>query len=731
LNLAIEKRRCSKSEGGSIKMSSTVNRREFLTLAASASLTFNPLATALSSYSGQDNSGTAKPLQAAPQRSWVKQGVVAASNMEALSFVRRRGGEDLNYAEEWRADLSDATVRTLLDQGVNLILVTLHKGAGLKAEAQDIAIAKEFVQAAHRRGLRVGGYVGATLFYETLEAEQPASKDWRQIDEFGNPLYYTPAQTFRYMACRNNPEYIAYIKRVLQVGVQDLHMDMIHFDQMMWWTAPASCHCSHCQNQFRAFLKNRYPAERALSRFGFEDVGLLSIPAFGSASLMGFADVKNPLIQEWALFRAWTIAERYKELTDYIHGLNPETAVQGNPTMNLENNVGFLYGVDYGQLLEGGDMVTSEDGNQPVWTSDGRLVSQIRTYKGARLMGKPVWVWQAPTRGSQGFPSYEGAMELGLSEALAYNDRNLGIVAGFDVTSNTVPARVKPYIDFFHKQAQHLVNTKVVADVAVLRSYASIAFNPAVSNTSTTLFEQSLIQARIPFAIIFDRHLNELHSYKVLVLADQDALSDAQIANIDEFVRGGGAVVATGKTGYLNEWRLIRPRPALSDLLGQNQLSPNEGPNTPHRMDSGPGRAVYIPRVEPAIEPPPPQLAYAFLNHYWRLPKNHEDLVASIRWAARDRLSAEVTAPPWVTIELAQQEGGPLLLHLVNYKPTEPVRDIKAIIRPPAKSRVEQAVLLTPGRTTETKLALETTQDGVSMTIPTLNVYTLVIMSLA
>ncbi|MEO6981761.1 MAG: beta-galactosidase [Edaphobacter sp.] len=699
-----------------------------MALAASASVALNSFGAALPELETTVEAAEKSPRPGVPL--WVKQGIVAASNMEALSFVRRRGGEAANYGEQWRADLCDATVKTLLDQGVNLILVTLFKGAGLKTEANDIAVAREFVQTAHRRGLKVGGYIGGTLFYETLEAEQPRSKEWKQIDEFGHALYYTPAQTFRYMACRNNPEYLAYIKEVIRVGVKDLQMDMIHFDQMMWWTAPASCHCNSCRKQFREFLKSRYPAKLALLRFGFENVDVLNIPPFGSNSVPAFADVKNPLIQEWALFRAWSIAERYKELTDYIHSLNPETAVQGNPTMNLENNVGFLYGVDYGQLLEGGDMVCSEEPNHPEWTDDGRLVSQIRTYKGARSMGKSLWVWQAPVRGFDDTTRKEGAMELGLSEALAYNDRNLGIVAGWDVSSNTIPAEAKPYIDLFYRCKKDLVNTHTVADIAILRSFASISFNPAISNTSTTLFEQSLIQAKIPFAIIFDRHLENLSAYKVLVLADQDALSEAQVASIDRFVRAGGSVVATGSTSLLNEWRLVRPKFALADLLSVDRPPSNRTENVPHRVEVGQGRAVYIPRIEPALAPPLPQVAFAFPNHYWRLPNNHDDLIASIHWAARFRLSAEVDAPPWVTLELARQENGPLLLHLVNFKPKETIRNIKALVRPPARFRVKEAVLVNPEDHTEIKLDLVAAQGGVSMVIPSMSVYALVILRL-
>ena len=714
-------------------MGSAFDRREFLAFATSASL-------GLASTLINTSTFCAMPLEAAqasgasgPQ-AWVRQGIVAASDMEALSFVRRRGGEPVNYAEEWRTDLGDATVQTLLSQGVNLILVTLYKGAGLKTEAQDIAVAREFVDVAHRRGLKVGGYVGATLFYETLEVEEPASKDWKQIDEFGHPIYYNPGQTFRYMACRNNPGYLAYIKKVVKLGVQDLRLDMIHFDQMMWWSAPGSCHCTHCREQFREFLKTRYSAKLALLRFGFENVELLDIPPFGSDS-MRFAEVTNPLVQEWALFRAWSIAQRYKELADYIHKLNPETAVQGNPTMNPDLNVGFLYGIDYGQLLENGDMTFSEEDNQAVWTDDGRLVSQIRTYKIARTMGKSLWVWQAPIRG----PKLETAVssinwvsdiELGLSEALAYNDRNLGVVAGWDLGTNTVPDQARPYIDLFNKRSKDLVNTKTVADVAVLRSFTSIAFNPAGSNVSTILFEQSLIQAKIPFAIIFDRHLTDLSAYKVLVLADQDALSDAQVASIRDFVKSGGSVVATGRSSLMNEWRLVRPKLGLADVLGIDQPLDNGTENTSHRKENGSGRAVYIPRIEPAVAPPPPQIAYSFPNHYWRLPKNHEDLIASIRWAARDRLSAEVKAPQWVTIELARQDKGPLLLHLVNYKSKETVHDIQVIIRPPAKFRVKEAVLVTPEHVTGQNLNFKSDQGSVSMVIPYMRVYALVTMSL-
>lgn len=713
-------------------MSSSFNRREFLALAASAPLGLRAASSGVPAECAIPDQAVTTPVSTSSESPlWVRQGIVAASNMESLCFVRRRGGQELDYAEQLRAELSDATIRTLLDQGVNVLILQFYKGAGRRAEALDIAAARDFVERAHKRGLRVSGYVGGTLLYETLEAEDPRSKDWKQIDEFGHPIYYVePGQTFRYMACRNNLEYLAFIKEILKLGVQDLRMDMIHFDQMLWPTT--FCHCNYCGKQFQTFLKNRYPANLALLRFGFEDVELLNIPPLGNNSGQNwFGELANPLMQEWTLFRAWSLAERFKELTNYIHQLNPETAVLGNPVMNLEDNIGFGYGVDYGQLLEGGDTVFSEEPNQPVvWTDDGRLVSQIRTYKGVRSMGKSLWVWQTLTRDDESPGWGEGAMERGLAEALAYNDRNLGVVAGWDLGSNTTPAEAKPYIDLFNKRSKDLVNTRTVADVAILRSFASTSYSPARSNVSTTLFEQSLILGKIPFAIIFDRHLDDLSAYKVLVLADQDALSDTQVAKIRKFVRAGGSVVAVGRTSLFNEWHLRRPKFALADVLSMDKPPALGKPNTPHRTEVGSGRAVYIPRIEPSVEPPAAKLSYSFPNQYWRLPKNHADLVTSIRWAAHDRLSAEVNAPEWVTIELARQEKGPLLLHLVNYKLGDPIQNIRAIIRPPAKSRIKEAVLVTPENATEQKLTLTSDLDGVSMVIPSMRVYALVTMRL-
>jgi len=363
-------------------------------------------------------------------------------------------------------------------------------------------------------------------------------------------------------------------------------------------------------------------------------------------------------------------------------------------------------GVDLGQLLEHGDGVWSEEPSLPQWTADGRLVSRIRSYKAARAMGQPLFVWQNLT----GYKDYQESPEvLRLTEALAYNDANLGVVAGGDAGGNDPPEEVRRYIRFFWSHIADLRHTTPVTDVGVLRSFASTQFNPSQSLFSTVLFEQTLIQSRVPFGIVFEQQLRDLSRYKVLVLADQDALSDEQVTQIRQFVADGGGLVVTGNTAQLTDWRTRRSHPALTDLYGN-------------------GRVIYFPRIEAVAPAPPAQMSYYIPNALWKLPHNADALVAAVKQAAGGRLSAEVEAPAWVVAELADQPAtGTRLLHLINFKYQEPLRDIPVKVRLPQGAQLRQAMVETPDGPGQ-ELLFTVEGDTASFRVSELKVYDLVLL---
>jgi len=684
-------------------------------------------------YAQPERPKPASPRPTSTRPTWLKDGVVATSSVEPLMFVIRRGGGAATVLERRDTELSDETIKKWKEAGVNLIVRNLYKGAGLQAEAEDIAAARKFVEPAHRNGVKVGGYVGASLLYETLFLEEPEARDWKQVDEWGRPIYYTDDQTFRYMACRNNPGYQAHIRKVVRIGVQDLKLDLLHFDQVRWPAEPRTCRCKYCEAQFREFLRKRYTDPQLKLRFGFTRLdGIIPPPYDLMDPPIRLTELRNPLMQEWAYFRAASLAQRWRELVDYVRELNPEVAMEGNASMYLHTNTGFSHGVDPSLLFEYGDYLRTEEPNQAQWTSDGRLVSLIRAYKVARVMGIAASIWQAEKSAvewqRQAHPErWKSPIELRLAEAMAYNDMMLGSFRNL----SDMTAGARRYVSFFHAHKAELRDTVPVADVAILRSFPSIEFNPSESLFSTVLFEQSLIQGKIPFDIIFDRHLKDLSKYKVLVLANQDALSDEQLNQIRAFVEKGGGLVATEQTSLLTDWRRRRLKFGLADLFGIDEPPSRKQASAPLRREYAKGRVAYIPRIEPSIAPPRAQMNYTVANQYWKLPKNYEDLVAAVKWAAWEQLSATVDAPLWVTMELARQRGtGLWLLHLVNYNTTKPVENIGVTMRLPAGMKLREAVVETPDGHGRQTLVATSQGQTVSFRVPQLKLYGLVLLRL-
>lgn len=645
-----------------------------------------------------------------------------AGNWETLGHSLRSGLSAADEVEEFKAERTEEVARKLKALGVTLVTTSFYKGGGLKTESEEIEATRQFTQIAHRLGLKVGGYVGGTLLYETLYLEKPEAREWREVNEWGNPVYYSGSQTHRVAPCRNNPGYHAFVKELIRLGVQDVKLDLVHFDQMGWWIEPRSCHCEYCAAAFRRFLRQQYTDTQLKERFGFTVLdGVIPPPFDLFKGPVRFPELINPLMQDWAYYRCASMGRIYGEYDDEIGRLNPETATDGNPFYAQGNNNGFQSGTDPAQYLQHGDMMWTEDGHHASWTPDGRLISKIRTFKQARKMGRSVFMY---TGGGQwGVHDRFSPDELRLAEALAYNGVNLGMVGHVTREGVALTPPAKRYIDFFHRHTKDLVDTESMADAAVLRAFASVEFNPAHSFLSAFLFEQTLIQTKVPFDIIFDQHLKDLKKYKVLILANQDALSDEQVRQIRDFVRQGGGLVATENTSLLNGWRRRRPKFALADVLGMDL------PGGAAQQQFGKGRVAYIPRIEPVVHPPRAQMSYFIDNSHWKLPRNYADLVAAVKWAAGGQLTCEVQAPLSVTAELAEQKGtNTWLLHLVNYAFVKPVRAIPVSLRVPSGLRVRQASVETPDGGERRDLEVRTRNNIVSFVVPQLKVYDLVLL---
>jgi hypothetical protein len=703
-------RRNGKSKAGA------VNRREFL-----ASTVATSLLPALAA--GQE--AARRPARAAAPGWMDDWPVVMVGNWDdAPIFPRRVGGLPVWLDEDYRREHTEETVQALQQVGVTMAILHFFKGFGLEAERPYIEDTQRLAALCHAHGIKVGVYVGSTIVYETFLLEEPSAEEWFVPDFLGRPVIYD-GQTFRQRVYFMHPGYRDYIQRVLRIAVEDVKADLIHFDNTSMQGAPPIFLHPLAVEEFRGYLRSRYTAAELGRRFGFRDPKYVHPPKCD----WPLGAINDPLFQDWTAFRCQTLGRYYQEMAAFIHSLNPAVAVECNPSSGMNGfNTCWFQGVDYPRILANTQAVWTEEGNDARVTPDGILISKIRTYIAATGLGNHVFTYTGVRYG--GAPVTEAQMKLEMAEAMAYNRQCLGMAGGI-LSVQELAARPRRYIEFFRKNCHLFRGVQSAAEVAVLHSFASLAFNNNLPYQSTWLFEEALIQSKIPFDIIFD--LQELARYRVLVLADQECLSHAECDAIRRFVRLGGGLIATEWTSLFTEQRELRRDFELADLFGvhapaRELASGGPAPASPSaaRHRAGQGRVAYIPEVRPAISKPPDG---PMASRYWKLPLNADELVDAARWAGGGEVGVRVKAPSAVTVNLlAQQARNAFLLHLINYdaERTPAIKNVEVSVRLPGGQKRRRARLYSPDASEATVLATAARNGRLEFVLPALETYALV-----
>jgi Beta-galactosidase trimerisation domain len=707
-----------------ISEGTAVNRRDFVKQASIlplAGLTVHPGMSAQSRIA-HDESGS-KRLKHGP--AWLAETpLVIAGNHDSIPIFRRRiGGGTVEQEEEFEKSHSEDFARKIKEAGITLWITYYYKGFGVEAERQYMEITKTFVPVLHKHGIKVGVYIGSTMAYETFLAERPDAAEWLVPDYLGKPVIYFD-QTFRRRVYFMHPGYVEYMKRVVHSAVVDAKVDLIHFDNTSLQAEPEIFLHPLAIKDFRQYLKTKYTPQELEKRFGFSDVRYMTPPEVD----FSLTTIDDPFFQEWAGFRCHQLERYYAIMEQVIRSANSETAVESNPHSEISGrNTIWEQGVYYPKLLSHMDAVWSEEGD-PAGVNDlGILVSRIRSFKNASILGNTLFVVTGGPSGST----------LQIAESMAFGRQCMGDI-GIGTMDQNIPADQRRYLSFFREQFEYYKEVESLADVAVLYSYASMGFNNDGPAVSFMLFTQALIQAKVPFDIIFDEHLEDLSKYRALVLADQECLSEEQMGMIRRYVEQGGGLVATEQTSMYTPWRLQRADFGLKDLFGVE--APKAGFRgrqrgqeiTPVQNRIGQGRVSYVAAVKAAIEKP---AGARMTSQYWKLPLNWEEMIEQVRWAAGGKFTLEVEAPGTLAVAAEQQEQAGedrRLVHLLNYAAPQgrTVSNVKVEVELPDGKGVRRATLLTPDGQGKVTVSSRVADGRARFTVPRLETYTLAVLDL-
>jgi hypothetical protein len=635
---------------------------------------------------------------------------------EPLEFLLRRGDHFDDEPSRYARMYDPENFQLMAAAGVRAARLYFYKGFGLEFERanmeKDIRAAAEL----HRLGIKVSLYMAGTMFTETLYREVPEARNWEQRDQNNQWVPYG-IQTYRHYACPNEPAYREYLKRILKIGIMDVHADEIAFDNLMLQPEPKSCRCPRCIQAFHEFLRRRYPTrEAALRRFGYPDTEWIRVNEWESAEQPeSLTALNDPVLQEWVRFRCESLANYTIDLAGYVKSLNPKVAVHCNIKGVYSFNRYWTNAV-YQPLFAGHvDVISFDTGGYDARLDSrtGALVSQIRSYKMARGMKsscdeslagelRPVvhmaLGYQTSVDGYPGAPWYPGANNL-FTPILEF---------------------FREYNDRFYRGAGN------VADVAVIRTWPSMAYSISAAYIPATLMEQVLIQHRIPFDMLFEEQIDGIARYPVVILAGQECVSDVQSETLLHYVRNGGTLIVAGNTAVYNQWRERR----------------RTNPLLPARKE-GKGRIVYIPQILRAArttraqggdQDPEPGATLRRGERMnpadWVLPSNHEEIYRAVLDCLPDGPSFTIEAPLTTVAELVTLPATrETIAHVINFDSRHGLPPFRVSLRKQFEGSVKSVTCYSPDNDDPVAVKFEESGSQVRLEAPETRLYAMIVVA--
>ncbi|MHB9139029.1 MAG: beta-galactosidase [Victivallaceae bacterium] len=620
------------------------------------------------------------------QNNWIKSGVSMFGMWESLQGLRRiakdsafgetvvatSDREDENLDAIYHENYSDSTLRKLKSLNIDVVIYPFFRGFGVSNEQSTRDDFFAVSAKCRKLGLKIGGYVTLSpVFKESLFQEFPEAASWAQVNQAGQPNFYGARQAYRVKLCKNNPGFRTFIKTILHDLVIKGKADLVHFDHVNDHPEPYSCHCAHCRQKFVEFVRNAFTPTELYDLCGLNSPEGIQPPFFHPANPpQHLVRITDPLHMLWIKFRCHTVAESYREWTEYIKLLNPPTAVVGNVAWGFDCNLAYMTGVDHGKLLGIGDMFFSEEFN-PAKLSSGSIFSRKRTFLAAAATGSYAVTYAE--RNGNGLTA--------LAESMALGRGCIGTVKYCTLFSKAdFSAEWIDYLKFFTANKPLFARGLPECRINILRNFESLAYDSVESHAYTLAFEQFLIDNSYDCRILFDQNLMSMKQASGVLIAviNQQYLSDAICEKLTGLVGQGATLLVVGDSAKYNEWGRKRTTWGFSKLFGI-KTQPSVGMT---QTISGKGRAVYIRSLESSsvasingtcesedlgqmkslkyfthpLYTNPPTLSYPMR------------IINLLKMLIGDIAEFELVDPDGeIRIELTSLPGGSRVLHIINY----------------------------------------------------------------
>src|SRR4051794_40666216 len=519
-----------------------------------------------------------------------------------------------------------------------------------------------------------------------------AHPDWIAVTKDGQP-YRHWANPELWVTCALGPYNFEFMDAVQREIVIRYKVDGIFANR---WAGQGDCYCEHCQRNFR-------------------DATGLDLPRG--------TDARDPVRRQFIQWRKARLTELWKHFDVGIRAINSEACFIPNGPPDLKT-AGELARIQFTDNQ-------ARHGLTPPW-SNGHRAKELRSVMGRRPIGGIFSVGlEEPYRWKDSVQS-EPEIRLWVAEGTANGMRPwVTKFSGVLYDRRWLPMVERIY-DWHARHERYLRNELPLARVALLHSEQTSTFHPGVApgdraGDHVLGMYHALVEARVPFEVVHEAFLtpDRLDPFKLLILADAAALSDAQCAAIRAYVERGGSVVATFASSLYDELGVRRMDFGLADVFGVSFAGSIDGPmqNSYLNVETDPATAkrhpildglegtpriingVFRVQVRPTRDFPSPltlipsypdlpmEDVYPRIRHTdsrevylrdsgrgriayfpWDIDRTFWDVLSvdhgrllrnTIAWALNEPAPVEVTGPGLLDVTAWRQRGS-LTVHLVN-----------------------------------------------------------------
>jgi hypothetical protein len=388
----------------------------------------------------------------------------------------------------------------------------------------------ELANACRQRGLLVLARVDPHAVYDDARAAHP---EWIAVDDKGQPRRHW-ANPDMWVTCALGPRNFENVTEIVREIATLYDVQGIFANR---WAGSGMCYCETCRRRFKAAAGKDLPGPSP----------------------------DDPARRDHILWRRQRLRELWEVWDAAIRSVRPGARFipNGPPGLDSGARAPFL-AVDH----------QARRGLTAPWDF-GRSAKQYRAVMGNRPLA--------------------GLFSVGVEEAYRWKDSVQsgpeirlwaldGIANGFRpwftkfsgvLYDRRWLATVEDLYAWHHRNERYLRNEAPLARVAVVYSEQTRDFygkDQAETRVDDHLkgMYHALVEARVPFEMVNDTRLDaaDVDRFKLLVLPNVAALSDAQCRSLAAYVDRGGSLLATFETSLYDEAGSLRKEFGLRDVLG-------------------------------------------------------------------------------------------------------------------------------------------------------------------